>query len=1056
MPRTTRSRARWLVGGFALAASHCTTPQDSEQLDVTEQAICGSPAPIEYSLAYRPPQVPAVFPLAALGPLAPPDVAPGWFNVATDCPPDDAKLTACLQKRLDRLQYTTALTQQAALRHPLSPIIYFPNRATPYPISATLSAVGIKGMTFVGESRDGVVLRWTGPPAVSPADPAADMFHLNGSSYVHFKRMTLDGSGQAAALVREYTALVKDVNFQATGDTFEDLRLSNAAYGIYAGIFTGATDSGNDHNTIRRVNFSVLGTGFDSEGSNPLNTNIWDSSFDGCGIGVHSGVNINVSNSRFRSSVDKDIWVQGAEDYTILGNTSIGSPLFLLAPGAGAFLVQNNKVDVTSPTAIQLSAPRSAVVIDNLIRIKPKLNPPVPTADPAHAPIMVGDYHATIPGTPAVDVLQPPNVIITGNAFDQPESSAICILRAGWGLQSACAPSVEVANGPLPSGPVPGGIPAGSYAGGGYFYKNTFNSTASVSFPLLVPTPTAKAADFVATTQCTDANGTELDPTAHPLVPPVPPAQPITLDCDEARPLQAMINKAATLPGGHGVVYLPAGVYNIGTTLTFPAGSTVELFGDGEGQGGTVLRWIGQTDRYLFDLPAPARAAIHDLSIVNELSYSGIGADGPNAYTTGRGIHIKSSDDPTGIVYLNQVLASDVGASNAPNVAFDFVDPNHLDGDPTENVGMSFSGLDHLNVVADQSGVAGGDVAIRVRGAGGGAPGMNSVTAVRFYGPTVTGVFKSQYELTNYGNLYLSGVASEGATHGFQLTSERAANPSGRLTLINGRQIGTTWRTPVVIQGGPITPNTVPPAYTDPVQMVIRDFKGEVNLFGINTNMPLSVVPTGPNPTSVMAFGLYYRNQWVWGCPVPLVNDVCPTNELASIRNWWNENGPATAYPTSGISPGVDDLNWPLVSPAPGAIVDCQKYQITPKNNALPSPVPFADWSPGVLGSSYVLAPLVQTPTSAVGLFKVKASATTPVWFLNNSVFNNAGPVACIDVQPHVVGLDPVQAIEKSLVEVRKASLHSLARPCTATVTDARLFRVSINARFTHNGLSVD
>jgi hypothetical protein len=74
------------------------------------------------------------------------------------------------------------------------------------------------------------------------------------------------------------------------------------------------------------------------------------------------------------------------------------------------------------------------------------------------------------------------------------------------------------------------------------------------------------------------------------------------------------------------------------------------------------------------------------------------------------------------------------------------------------------------------------------------------------------------------------------------------------------------------------------------------------------------------------------------------------------------------------------------------------------------------------------------------------------VRFSNNSIFNQAGATACIDINPG----NPIPAIEASLVEVRKAAAHVVARPCTTAVTDARLFRIQIGARFTHNALAVD
>jgi hypothetical protein len=73
--------------------------------------------------------------------------------------------------------------------------------------------------------------------------------------------------------------------------------------------------------------------------------------------------------------------------------------------------------------------------------------------------------------------------------------------------------------------------------------------------------------------------------------------------------IQALINQAAALTGSRPVVHLPAGDYHIEQTLTIPAGSDLQLVGDG---GVTSLYWTGSGQGPILYLPGPARATLRD------------------------------------------------------------------------------------------------------------------------------------------------------------------------------------------------------------------------------------------------------------------------------------------------------------------------------------------------------------------------------------------------------------------------------------------------------------
>ena len=46
---------------------------------------------------------------------------------------------------------------------------------------------------------------------------------------------------------------------------------------------------------------------------------------------------------------------------------------------------------------------------------------------------------------------------------------------------------------------------------------------------------------------------------------------------------------------------------------------------------------------------------------------------------------------------------------------------------------------------------------------------MNRVKPVKFFGPALSTTWLTQFDLKNFANLYVNGVAAEGLTHGFRL-----------------------------------------------------------------------------------------------------------------------------------------------------------------------------------------------------------------------------------------------------------------------------------------------
>jgi len=103
--------------------------------------------------------------------------------------------------------------------------------------------------------------------------------------------------------------------------------------------------------------------------------------------------------------------------------------------------------------------------------------------------------------------------------------------------------------------------------------------------------------------------------------------------------IQQAIDQAATLSGQRPVVHLPKGSYSIGTTLSVPANTDLQIVGDGWN---SVLSWSGAADGTILRLNGPSRA------ILRELGTNG-GANGGNA---ANGVAVENADQPGARVYL--------------------------------------------------------------------------------------------------------------------------------------------------------------------------------------------------------------------------------------------------------------------------------------------------------------------------------------------------------------------------------------------------------------------
>jgi hypothetical protein len=102
--------------------------------------------------------------------------------------------------------------------------------------------------------------------------------------------------------------------------------------------------------------------------------------------------------------------------------------------------------------------------------------------------------------------------------------------------------------------------------------------------------------------------------------------------------IQNIINTASKLKGSRPVVHFPPGDYRVEKTIVIPAGSDVQLVGDGYN---SVLSWFGGANGPVLRLAGPSKAILRDLRI--------------NGGTTSHGIVVENADQPGAMVFAQQV-----------------------------------------------------------------------------------------------------------------------------------------------------------------------------------------------------------------------------------------------------------------------------------------------------------------------------------------------------------------------------------------------------------------
>jgi hypothetical protein len=129
----------------------------------------------------------------------------------------------------------------------------------------------------------------------------------------------------------------------------------------------------------------------------------------------------------------------------------------------------------------------------------------------------------------------------------------------------------------------------------------------------------------------------------------------------DAAKIQAFIDlAAASKKGQRPVVHLPKGQYKIEKTLVIPAGTDLQIIGDGADPSATALAWTGAKGEFLMRVEGPGKASLRDVFISNN---------------TGNGIVFANCDRDGGCFYADRLNS---GAKSGAAVWVDGMDKSHV------------------------------------------------------------------------------------------------------------------------------------------------------------------------------------------------------------------------------------------------------------------------------------------------------------------------------------------------------------------------------------------
>ena len=505
-------------------------------------------------------------------------------------------------------------------------VLYLP--AGIYRITAPLTLQTRISIAIMGEHPERTRVLYDGPPGEA-------ILTCNGVSMSKFGRITWDGQGKARAAVAHQwdTKEAPAVTYMEHADeVFQDV-----GRGIIGGRVVPVVENGKivwyghgmDAETlVKRCKFIRCNEGLSIESFNALDWWVWDSEFIDCRVGAtncakgeYGGGHFHIYRSVFRRSKEADIRIGHTSYFGFRLNTSIGSKRFLEAIRPTGYGEGNFGRWKPEETHGAMLS-----LLRNRI-INPQDATPIRLDE--HGPLIMLDNTFVVKPDGAKPLVQ----------VTPPMTGAECI---SIGNRFFGASRIEV-NGNLVE--QDNAVAAYDKAG-----------ADDLAEPVLPPTaPLVERRIFALTQAATHVE------------------------------IQQAIDEAAKLIGQKPVVYLQAGKYHVGKTLTIPPKADVQLIGDGFG---SVLVWEGENNGTMLQLTGPTRVTLRDFEIVGIWNKSGA--------KLGRGIVVGGVDQKGGQILLDQVQ---VGNCIRQGMLFDGLEQTRVEaqgsgcGGTAQGAGLIVSGV---------------------------------------------------------------------------------------------------------------------------------------------------------------------------------------------------------------------------------------------------------------------------------------------------------------------------------------------------------------------------
>jgi fibronectin type 3 domain-containing protein len=677
-----------------------------------------------------------------------------------------------------------------------SPVLYLP--AGNYVINNTLNFDHKIGVSILGAGPGQTTIEWAGASG-------GTMVNEEGVAYSRFDRVTFDGNNGLAgtALINWWdgnNGPVGTNDYASTGNEYDDDIFQNVGIGLQFGLNNQGQPSEIEVQRDQFIHCTNVGVLLDDWDA--IDEWIRDSYFYQCGYGVAdsravddfrggSGGEFNVYNNVFQGSTLADI-AGGVGSISIRNNYSSGSNQFYANADAEDIVIQDNTILDTATTPIYSLYEGHLELIDNTIRNS--------------AGYTGYDVYMNGGGYPDQDL------VAVGNKF---------------GVASSAVSSYQP-----------------------YFLADT--------------PPNGASARLLEANDPTIVDRSTVNPTSPPPIwldtPSVPSNQQVFAAASfDSAGIQNAINKAvAAVNAGtavNPVVYLPAGTYNLSTTVVIPGNVDMQLIGDGP-QSGTTLNWVGAAGGTVLDLQGPSRANLQNFKITG------------NSF--GNGILVENADQPGSRVFMDQpFLANGSGNLNSTTT------------------GLKVDQLNNTLVELRNSSISGNGLGVNV--VGGSAPNTARVDLFGGgFGNNTNGA--RAFDVSNGGRLLTEDIDNEGTSNQFfNLTG------SGTVTVQGGR-IKLQSVDDNIANGGVKTNSNDQPIDPNNPPLNINGFSGNVSLLGLETDVAPIVQSNTPAATNVLLLDSdVYDRASGNTVATSLVN-----NSSASTAQWLDEMFDA---PTGGVQP---------------------------------------------------------------------------------------------------------------------------------------------------------